>query len=94
MELRVLDEVIAPAGAGVVLLCMEEESARLLHCGMHLRDALGEMHLLGDVTCQQEGLYTLYIPDGDPAYFQRLFRKVTVDATCFRFDPKEDAPCQ
>ena len=35
---------------------------------------------------EQEGLYTLYLPDGDPAYFGRLLRDVRVDATCFEED--------
>ena len=30
---------------------------------------------------EQEGLYLLMLPDGDAAYWERLFRKVTVDAT-------------
>ena len=35
---------------------------------------------------RQDGLYTLYLPDGDPAYFGRLLRDVRVDATCFEED--------
>ena len=30
---------------------------------------------------EQDGLYLLHLPDGDAAYWERLFRKVTVDAT-------------
>ena len=52
---------------------------------MRIRDARGNVHTVAQVTCQ-DGLYTLYLPDGDPAYFGRLLRDVRVDATCFEED--------
>ena len=92
MELRVLDELISPPGRGVVLLCLDGDTARALAGGMRLWDVRGNCHRLAAVT-EQEALYTLHLPDADPAYFERLFRDVKVDATLLRFDPSEDAPC-
>lgn len=81
MELRVLDELFAPEGRGVVLIAMDDEGAALLKPGMTLVDALGGRHVLKTVTRQEDGLYTLHLPQADPAYFERLFRNVRVDAT-------------
>jgi len=39
----------------------------------------------------QDGLCTLHLPQGEAAYFERLFRDVRVDATLFTL--VEDAPC-
>ena len=93
MELHVLDEVFAPGGAGVILLCMDEDNAALLKNGAMLTDALGNQHLLKSIALQHDGLYTLHLPDADAAYFERLFRNVKVDATRFTFESGEDAPC-
>ncbi|MBP3540857.1 MAG: hypothetical protein J6K72_03410 [Clostridia bacterium] len=90
MELRVLDDVFAPGDAGAVLLCMDDENAPLLKPGMVLEDALGNRHRLESVLLQQEGIYTLYFPEGKPEYFERLFRNVKVDATCMHFQPEEE----
>ncbi|MBE5779722.1 MAG: hypothetical protein E7331_10395 [Clostridiales bacterium] len=94
MELHVLDEVLAPEGAGVILLCMDEENAAFLKNGIPLTDALGNSHLLKSVALQHDGLYTLHLPKADPAYMERLFRNVKVDATCFTFQPGEEQSCQ
>ncbi len=83
MELRLLDEVMT-LPVGVVLLSMDETRAeglpRLAAAGACLTDALGRTHRVESVE-EQEGLYLLVLPDGDAAYWERLFRKVTVDAT-------------
>lgn len=39
----------------------------------------------------QDGLCMLHLPQGEAAYFERLFRDVRVDATLFTL--VEDAPC-
>lgn len=83
MELRLLDEVM-PLPVGVVLMSMDETRAEGLPvaaaAGATLTDALGNTHRVDSVD-EQEGLYLLLLPDGDAAYWERLFRKVTVDAT-------------
>ena len=83
MELRLLDEVM-PLPTGLVLLSMDETRAEGLPqraaAGAALTDALGNRHRVATVE-EQEGLYLLMLPDGDAAYWERLFRKVTVDAT-------------
>lgn len=90
MELRVLDEVVAHPWGGVVLLSLDEAGGDLPAGGAVLRDALGKEHAVEAVT-EQEGLYTLHLPQGEPAYFERLFRNIRVDATLFTV--KADAPC-
>lgn len=83
MELRLLDEVM-PLPAGIVLISMDETRAEGLPekaaAGAILTDALGSIHRVESVE-EQEGLYLLFLPEGDAAYWERLFRKVTVDAT-------------
>ncbi len=83
MELRLLDDVMA-LPVGVVLLSMDETRAEGLPgkaaAGAVLTDAAGNAHRVESVE-EQEGLYLLYLPEGDAAYWERLFRRVTVDAT-------------
>lgn len=83
MELRLLDEVM-PLPVGVVLMSMDETRAEALPAaaaaGATLTDALGNTHRVESVD-EQEGLYLLMLPETDAAYWERLFRKVTVDAT-------------
>ena len=83
MELRLLDEVM-PLPVGVVLMSMDETRAEALPAaaaaGATLTDALGNTHRV-DAIEEQEGLYLLMLPEADAAYWERLFRKVTVDAT-------------
>ena len=76
--MRVLDEVIDLGIAGVALLSMEGEPKD----GMKLRDAKGQVHTVASVSTEG-ALSTLHIPDGDAAYFERLFRNIFVDATLF-----------
>ena len=76
--MRLLDEVIDLGIAGVALLSMEGEP----HEGMKLRDAQGKVHTVASFSTEG-ALSTLHIPDGDAAYFERLFRNVFVDATLF-----------
>lgn len=83
MELRLLDEVM-PLPMGLVLISMDETRAEGMPqkaaAGAILTDALGHTHRVEAVE-EQEGLYLLHLPEGDAAYWERLFRKVTVDAT-------------
>ena len=81
--MRIMDEAVDLGARGVALLCLEY--GREPYAGMRIRDARGNVHTVAQVTCQ-DGLYTLYLPDGDPAYFGRLLRDVRVDATCFEED--------
>ena len=74
--MRIMDEVIDLGPLGVMLLCVEGEARE----GMRLRDARGNTHAGGSVS-ENEGLYTLHLPDGDADYFGRLLRDVRVDAT-------------
>lgn len=84
MELRLLDEVMAFPGLGVMLMSMDETRAEGLLAmakgGLTLLDALGNRHAVSKVE-EQDGLYLLHLPEGDVSYWERLFRKVTVDAT-------------
>ena len=84
MELRLLDEVMAFSSLGVILMSMDETRAeglaQNLTNGATLTDALGNRHTVTRVE-EQDGLYLLHLPQGDAAYWERLFRKVTVDAT-------------
>lgn len=92
MKLRVLDELIAPEGRGVVLLSMDEDNAPLLVAGLELTDALGKAHSLQAVS-MEDGVYMLHLPQGEAAYFERLFRNIRVDATLFTFEPGKACPC-
>ncbi|MEG0048437.1 MAG: hypothetical protein RSE58_08605 [Clostridia bacterium] len=92
MELRLLDEVLAFEGRGIALLCLHEESMPLLASGMRITDARGNTHTVALVE-QHDSLCTLLLPDGDAAYFERLFRDVRIDATLFTFDLKDVPPC-
>lgn len=84
MELRLLDEVMAFPGLGVMLMSMDEDRAEgllaMAQQGATLLDALGNSHNVAKVE-EQDGLYLLHLPEVDAAYWERLFRKVTVDAT-------------
>ena len=55
-----------------------------------LGPARGHEHAVSAVSVQ-DGLCTLHLPQGEAAYFERLFRDVRVDATLFTL--VEDAPC-
>lgn len=92
MRLRVLDELFAPDGHGVVLLSMDDDNAPLLTPGTVLTDALNNAHLVKKVSVE-DGVYLLHLPEGDAAYFERLFRNIRVDATLMSFKPGEGAPC-
>ena len=84
MELRLLDEVMPLPGLGIMLMSMDEtrgeELLPMAHTGAVLTDALGNRHSVASME-EQDGLYLLHLPEGDAAYWERLFRKVTVDAT-------------
>ncbi|MBE5794311.1 MAG: hypothetical protein E7323_06485 [Clostridiales bacterium] len=84
MELRLLDDVMTLPGLGVILMSMDDTRAEGLVAnlpdGATLTDALGNRHTVTRVE-EQDGLYLLHLPEGDAAYWERLFRKVTVDAT-------------
>ena len=89
MELVTLDEALELGDRGMALLCMDEETAPKLRAGMTRVDARGNRHLLGEVR-EHDGVWTLMLPQGDAAYFGRLFRDVRVDATRFLV---EDSAC-
>lgn len=84
MELRLLDEVMSLPGLGIMLMSMDETRSegllQLAKAGAVMTDALGNRHSVATVE-EQDGLYLLHLPEGDAAYWERLFRKVTVDAT-------------
>ena len=80
--LRLLDDVMDLGERGVALLWLEAEGETVPHEGMKLRDARGNMHEVSAVTREQQ-VYTLYIPGGEAAYFERLFRNIFVDARAF-----------
>lgn len=82
MKLRLLDEVLELGERGIALLWMESEQDVRPYAGMKLRDARGNVHTVASVS-EQEGLTTLYLPQGSAEYFGRLFRDVRVDATLF-----------
>lgn len=82
MQLRLLDEVMDLGSRGVALLWMEAEGERRPYAGMKLRDARGNVHEVASVS-QYEQVTTLYLPQGDAAYFGRLFRDIRIDATLF-----------
>lgn len=93
MELRLLDEVMPLPGLGIMLMSMDdtrgEGLADTAAGGAILTDALGRQHRVSGIT-EQEGLYLLHLPEGDAAYFERLFRKVTVDATLVRLEAADE----
>ncbi len=78
--IRVLEEVLALGDKGI-LLFTDSEDVRL-QPGITLVDARGNRHPIAKIDHQEE-LTTLLIAGGDPAYFERLFRDVRVDATAF-----------
>ena len=78
MLIRLWDEVLPLGGRGVLLLTDHME----LLPGALLRDARGNVHTVSRAEPQDDWL-TLFIENGDPAYFQRLFRDVRIDATAF-----------
>ncbi len=84
MELRLLDEVTPLPGYGIVLMSMDDTRGegleQLFASGAVLRDALGAHHPVERAE-EQDGLYLLFLPGAEAAYWERLFRKVTVDAT-------------
>ncbi|MEG0742064.1 MAG: hypothetical protein RSC91_08085 [Clostridia bacterium] len=91
MEFHVLDECMALDGRGIVLISMDEACA-LLYSGVEITDARGNTHTVAEIS-PQESAFTLYLPGGEAAYFERLLRDVRVDATRFCFAPKEDSLC-
>lgn len=80
--LRLLDEVMDLGERGAALLWLEAEGETVPHEGMKLRDARGNVHEVAAVTREQH-VYTLFIPGGSAAYFDRLFRNVFIDACVF-----------
>ena len=80
--LRLVDEVMDLGERGVALLWMEADGETIPYDGMKLRDARGNEHTVAAVTSEQ-GVYTLLIPEGDAAYFGRLFRDVRIAADEF-----------
>ena len=77
--LRLLDEVMDLGERGVALLWMEAAGETVPFSGMKLRDARGNVHGVAAVS-EQDGVWTLHVPEGEAAYFERLFRDVRVDA--------------
>ena len=82
MELRVLDEVVAIEGKGLMLFAMTEDLQAVPANGCRLRDSRGNVHTVETVGTQ-EPLTTLFIRDGSLNYFERLFRDIRIDATLF-----------
>ena len=80
--LRLVDEVMDLGDRGAALLWMEASGETVPYEGMKLRDARGNVHTVAAVTSEQ-GVYTLLIPEGDAAYFGRLFRDVRIAADEF-----------
>lgn len=80
--LRLVDEVMDLGARGAALLWMEAEGETVPYGGMKIRDARGNVHTVSAVTSEQ-GVYTLLIPEGDAAYFERLFRDVRIAADEF-----------
>jgi len=82
MQLRLLDEVMDLGERGVALLWLEMEGESRPRAGMRIRDARGQVHEVAAVS-EQDGVSTLYIPQGKAEYFGRLFRDVRIDAALF-----------
>ena len=80
--LRLLDEVMDLGERGAALLWMEAAGETVPYPGMKLRDARGNVHMVAAVTSEQ-GVFTLLIPEGDAAYFSRLFRDIRIQADVF-----------
>lgn len=80
--LRLLDEAMDLGERGVALIWLQTPGETVPHEGMKLRDARGRVHEVTAVTREQH-VYTLLLPGGDAAYFERLFRNVLVDARVF-----------
>ena len=80
MTVRMLDEVLAIGDRGIILLT--ENTGFPLSAGSQLKDARGRLHTVSSVTPQESWLM-LFIESSDPAYFERLFRDVRLDATVF-----------
>ena len=76
--MQMLDEVIELGERGIALLCVEGEP----YTGMKLRDARGNIHEAAAVS-EQDGLFIIYLPKGDAAYFGRLFRDIRIQADAF-----------
>ncbi len=81
MVFWVMDEAVAFPGRGLALVVNEGESEAFVD-GCRIRDVLGGVHTVEKVS-RQEALTLLYLREGDPEYFGRLFRNVRVDATLF-----------
>ena len=92
MTIRVLDDLVALPNRGVLLFSMDEDHAPAVQEGMVLIDALNAAHPVKAVTLE-DGVYSLHLPQGDPAYFERLFRNVRVDATLLHFQEGVETPC-
>ena len=82
MELRVLDEVVAIEGKGLMLFAMTEDLQTVPKSGCRLRDSRGNVYTVETVGAQ-ETLTTFFIRDGSVNYFERLFRDIRIDATLF-----------
>lgn len=80
--LRLLDEVMDLGTRGAALLWLEAEGETVPYAGMKLRDAKGNVHEVSDVS-REENVYTLLLPMGEAAYFERLFRNIFLDACVF-----------
>ena len=80
--LRLLDEVMDLGARGAALLWLEAEGETVPYAGMKLKDAKGNVHEVSDVT-REENVYTLLVPKGEAAYFERLFRNIFLDACLF-----------
>lgn len=82
MELRVLDEVVAIEGQGLMLFAMTEDLQTVPTDGCRLRDSRGNVHT-AETVGRQETLTTFFIRDGSVNYFERLFRDIRIDVTLF-----------
>ncbi len=90
MQLRLIDEALPLGERGAALFCMEESGARLLKPGVALIDARGNRHRIERIS-EQDGVWSIYLPDGDADYFARLFRDVRLDGTLMTAEDGADA---
>ena len=73
------------------LFCLNEGDPAPLTPGVVLVDARGNAHTVASVSLQHD-VFTLHIPAGDAAYFERLFRDVRIDATLFTLKEAHSCP--
>jgi hypothetical protein len=85
MIIRMMDEVLPMGDHGILLLM--ENTACIPAPGARLKDARGKEHTVTQIT-PQEDMFSLFIENGDLAYFERLFRDVRIDATAFELLPE------